>query len=81
MISLLINSKFSLGNLNENVNIFKSIYGNDDLYVYYKLAQIIYFNKKLFDFDNKHNIQYKFETENDYKQILNHLAKQMFESE
>ena len=27
------------------------------------------------------NIQYKFETENDYKQILNHLAKQMFESE
>jgi hypothetical protein len=79
MIALLINSDFSLKNLNKNINIFKSTYGNDDLYIYYSLAKILCSNNKLFDFSNKEKIKVDFELEKSYyideKQKIIHNLK------
>ncbi len=52
MIALLINSNFSINNLNPNIDIFKILYSNDDIYIYYSLALKIYQKHRLFEFTN-----------------------------
>ena len=63
MIILLVVSEFNIENLNKNYKVFQSLYANDDIYVYYELANKIYQNKYKFDNTNIEQNKIKFENE------------------
>jgi len=79
MICLLIHSDFSLKNLNPNIDIFKILYSNDDLYIYYSLALKIYENRNIFELDNFEYNKIRFESEKELyikqKQIIKYNIK------
>jgi len=82
MITLLHYSEYKLSGLNENYEIYGKLYGNDDLFIYYKIAKNIFKKINILLKSNQSQLEIIFDNEkkeylNQKQTILNNINSKL----